>query len=146
MGLYENSVGRGGNLLINIAPDNRGLLPEEDSSIIVEFGKKVEEKYSKPLDVIVEKEENSYIIKPVNGTLSVKTIVIKEDLSDGQGVEEFSINYNIYSWDLPLYEGKTIGHKLIFNVTPMFLDDVRFIKIKIEKCDGELTPLDIKVY
>lgn len=146
MGLYENSVGRGGNLLINIAPDNRGLLPEEDSSIIVEFGKKVEEKYSKPLDVIVEKEEKSYIIKPVNGTLSVKTIVIKEDLSDGQGVEEFSINYNIYSWDLPLYEGKTIGHKLIFNVTPMFLDDVRFIKIKIEKCDGELTPLDIKVY
>ena len=32
MGLYDLSVGRGGNLLINIGPDRRGLLPEADAA------------------------------------------------------------------------------------------------------------------
>ena len=32
MGMYEMSVGRGANLLLNIGPDSRGMLPEKDAA------------------------------------------------------------------------------------------------------------------
>ena len=47
MGLYYYSVGRGSNLLINIGPDRRGKLPEEDKKALLQFGEKIRENFSK---------------------------------------------------------------------------------------------------
>jgi alpha-L-fucosidase len=38
MGMYDYSVGRGANLLVNIGPDRRGLLPDDDANRLLEFG------------------------------------------------------------------------------------------------------------
>ncbi|MBP3361476.1 MAG: alpha-L-fucosidase [Clostridia bacterium] len=144
-GLYENSVGRGGNLLLNIGPDRRGLLPDEDSRRFIDFGNAVKERFANPLDVIVERDGNSYLIKPRENTLSVKTLVLAENLTNGESINGFTVSYNVFAGDTPMYYGKTVGHKQIINITPLFLDDSRQIKIDITDADGDFE-LDIKAY
>ena len=39
-GMYEMSVGHGSNFLLNIGPDNRGLLPDADAKRLLELGER----------------------------------------------------------------------------------------------------------
>ncbi len=43
--IYEQSVGRGTNLLLNIPPDRRGLIPDIDAARLREFGRAIEATY-----------------------------------------------------------------------------------------------------
>jgi alpha-L-fucosidase len=43
--IYEESVGRGTNLLLNIPPDRRGLIPEADAARLGDFGRQIAETY-----------------------------------------------------------------------------------------------------
>ena len=43
--IYEESVGRGTNLLLNIPPDRRGLIPETDAARLRDFGRQIAETY-----------------------------------------------------------------------------------------------------
>ncbi|PYR77152.1 MAG: glycoside hydrolase family 29 [Acidobacteria bacterium] len=47
--IYEQSVGRGANLLLNIPPDRRGLIPDVDVARLREFGARIHETYKKDL-------------------------------------------------------------------------------------------------
>lgn len=43
--IYEQSVGRGANLLLNIPPDRRGLIPDRDAATLAELGAHVASTY-----------------------------------------------------------------------------------------------------
>ncbi|HYT68576.1 MAG TPA: alpha-L-fucosidase [Vicinamibacterales bacterium] len=43
--IYEQSVGRGANLLLNIPPDRRGLIPDVDAERLREFGRRIADTY-----------------------------------------------------------------------------------------------------
>ncbi len=45
LSVYDNTVGRGSQLMLGIAPDRRGLLPDSDVARLEEFGKAVRERY-----------------------------------------------------------------------------------------------------
>jgi alpha-L-fucosidase len=47
--IYLNSVGRGSNLLLNVAPDRRGLIPEMDIQALLSWRKKIDETFSNNL-------------------------------------------------------------------------------------------------
>ena len=47
--IYEQSVGRGSNLLLNIPPDRRGLIPDVDAERLREFGRVIAETYRNDL-------------------------------------------------------------------------------------------------
>jgi alpha-L-fucosidase len=49
IGLYYLSVGRGANLLINIGPDRRGLLPDADREALLAFGNEIRRRFGDPL-------------------------------------------------------------------------------------------------
>jgi len=49
MGIYYYTVGRGANLLINIGPDSNGLLPQKDSSRLIEMGNEIKKRFSDTL-------------------------------------------------------------------------------------------------
>ena len=44
--LYDQTIGRGGQLMLGLAPDNRGLLPETDAKRLEEFGAAIANRYS----------------------------------------------------------------------------------------------------
>ncbi len=128
-GMYEMSVGHGSNFLLNIGPDNRGLLPEKDVERVLELGERIKVAYGSPLpyhditkdgDVyyMLHKERDTcpdWWTVPKASRLS-NTLVIEEDLTHGQSVESFSV-YGYLPQDchakILLFEGKTIGHKVI---------------------------------
>lgn len=46
---YHKTVGRGAQLVLGLAPDNRGLMPEADAARLNEFGAWLSDIYAKPL-------------------------------------------------------------------------------------------------
>ena len=112
MGLYYYSVGRGANLLINIGPDRRGKLPEEDKKALLQFGKKVHDNFSDflPCDIVIE---NQMITLEMELQL-VNHVILSEEITDRE-IESFEIKAYPYPYGQPItvYRGTTIGHKAI---------------------------------
>ena len=127
-GMYESSVGRGSNFLLNVGPDDRGLLPKADADHLLELGERIHTAYGVPLPFgEIKKDGDIHCIthtdfSPGNdwskpyATRLTNCITIEEDLTNGQSITSF----NVYA-SLPVYskkrilvfEGHTVGHKIL---------------------------------
>lgn len=156
-GMYEMSVGHGSNLLINIGPDNRGLLPDADVKQLLELGKRIKENYSEPLDFTEPQKDgdvytlvNNNVAKPdwmmpLESRLS-NCVCIQEDLTNGQSVESFSVYGYLPEYrhkKILLFEGKTIGHKVLCKFSPLRASKYEIV---INEHSGDYTIKDIKVF
>ena len=112
MGLYYYSVGRGANLLINIGPDRRGKLPEEDKSALLTFGNKLKQLNSDFLSCGKEYSENKITLTMKQSL--VNHVILSEEIT-GEEIETFEIKVYPYSYGAPVtvFRGTTIGHKAI---------------------------------
>lgn len=145
-GMYEMSVGHGSNFLLNIGPDDRGLLPEADVKQLLELGARIREAFGSPLSYTAPaRNGNAYTMEhsdlgdpdwkmPREARLS-NCLVLQEDLTGGQHIRAF----RIYGY-LPVYkkkkillfEGRTVGHKVI----------CRFGALRCSKYEVEITESD----
>ncbi|MEF3307105.1 alpha-L-fucosidase [Paenibacillus sp. GYB003] len=138
MGLYEHSVGRGANLLLNIGPDRRGLLPDIDAGRLLEFGAEIRRRYGRPLATIADCKRSgggkwTYEAKEPQ---LIDCIVLGEDLTEGESVRRFTLSIVTAKSrrTFPVYEGRNIGHKAIVRIPPV---QVRGIELEITESDGE---------
>jgi alpha-L-fucosidase len=133
---YEHTVGRGGQLVLGLAPDRRGLLPEADVKRLEEFGLAVSKRFSTnlvPANHIAHPDETEYALDgdantfwsaPAGSHHSVLEVdfrtpvkfdhtLVTERLNNGQHVQHFQIQ----AWDGErwnnIVEGYAIGHKRI---------------------------------
>ena len=114
MGMYYCSVGRGCNLLINVGPDRRGLLPDRDAARLLEFGREIRRRFSSPiatLDDFRRADEHTWTYE-VNGLFDVDHLVVQEDLAHGEHVRRFRVEFPVPP-GITLYEGQNVGHKAI---------------------------------
>ena len=130
-GLYNYSVGRGANLLINIAPDRRGLLPDADIARFIEFGDKIKSLYASKLEATHTVQGNVHTLT-LNEEHLINNVIIEEDLSNGGVIKKFSIKlYHVYHDDpLTVYESTTVGHKHICSFPAFF---AKKVEITIEE-------------
>lgn len=119
LGIYELSVGRGANFLLNIGPTAQGCLPEPDTKRLLEFGQALRTRYGAPAPGfrLAREDQGRHIIESESedGAL-VNRVVIQEDLSQGEAVLGFRLLFEplLYSpQPICLYQGTTIGHKAI---------------------------------
>lgn len=142
---YDNTVGHGGQLMLGLAPDRRGLLPDADVKRLEEFGAAIHQRKNL---VVAEHLRNPSTETALDGdpdtfwsapsgshhaTLEVDfprpvtfdRSMVMEWLNDGQHVE----HYRIEAWDgkgwKVLAEGHAIGHKKIDGFAPMTTTRVR---------------------
>jgi alpha-L-fucosidase len=149
MGIYEMSVGRGANFLLNIGPEALGRLPEKDAQRLREFGEALRMRYGKPVpgfSQIIE-EEGSLVIESEaeNGAL-VNRVAISEDLKRGESVLRFSLYFEpvLYSSQpICLYHGETVGHKAICAFPTV---RARKIILRIKEQDGPAAVLSMRPY
>ena len=133
--IYYTSVGRNSVLLLNVPPDRRGLIHEIDAERITAFGKYISTNFDKSLT----KGKNSYWSATngdsreyeVEGDKMINTLLIQEDISRGQRVEEFSVEAFINGRWQHLAEGTTIGYKRLIRFSDCRAERVR---VTIEKC------------
>jgi len=151
--IYFSSVGRNGVLLLNIPPDNRGLIHENDIESLMGMrrildgtfqtnlasGARIEvssEKRGHPARFILDKDDETYwttpedtesarleLALPKKQTFDVA--MLRENIRVGQRVEEFSLDYwNGSDW-IPFAGGTTIGNKRLLRFPAVAADKVR---------------------
>ena len=143
---YENTVGHGGQLMLGLAPDRRGLLPEADVRRLEEFGEAVTKRFSKNLvlkrvrksstEAAFDGDPDTFWSAPAGSHQSTVEVafpasvtfdhaLIMERLNNDQHVEHFRIE----AWDgkkwMPVDEGRAIGHKRIDHFSPVTTSKVR---------------------
>ncbi|MGI6529530.1 MAG: alpha-L-fucosidase [Clostridia bacterium] len=129
--IYYHSVGHGANLLLNVAPDNRGLLPECDTLRVKEFGEWIEKTFSNTLGETQGRGEELEIY--LEESTEISHIVLMEDISEGELVKEYIVeSEDDGSW-VELAHGTAVGHKKIDRISPMY---IKRIRLRILKAEG----------
>lgn len=135
--VYNNTVGHGGQLMLGIAPDNTGRLPEADVKRLQEFGDAIRQLYSHNLIVeehakpqspdeytAIDNDPGTFWSAPSgshHATLEVTfskpvtfdRALTMEWLNNGQHIQKYAIEiYKDGAWQR-IVEAQAIGHKKI---------------------------------
>ena len=136
MGLFEYSVGRGCNLLLNIGPDRRGLLPEPDATRLLEFGTEIRRRFGRALKTLADGEatDDGFVFDLGDGIL-LDCAILQEDLTGGERVRRFALEAVPESGGeaIVVYEGHNIGHKAICRFAPL---NARQFRLRILETDA----------
>ncbi|NQU44917.1 alpha-L-fucosidase [bacterium] len=139
MGMYYYSCGRGANLLINVGPDRRGLLPAPDAWRLIEFGEEIDRRFEKPFARLEDctVEENRRWIYQAEAAFYVDHAVIGEDIAQGERVMRFAVRALTARSGRPitLCEGTAVGYRQIL-AFPVF--KARRVWLEVEESDGEV--------
>jgi len=158
--IYYKSVGRNSVLLLNVPPNNRGLIADPDVQRLQEFRKALDKTFainfaegksasadsaSFPASNVVDRREDTYwmseykttgmieidLEKPVTFNVSM----VKEYIPQGQKIEA----YTIEAWDGKEWKvistGTTIGHKKLDR-----FPDVTASKVRLNILQSQNTP------
>jgi alpha-L-fucosidase len=133
--IYEQSIGRGGQLMLGVAPDRRGLLPEADVRRLEELGAAIRERYGNNLmarehvadaatEAALDGDPDTFWSAPRGShhaiveahlarPVTFDHTLIMEWLNDGQHVQQFRVEV----WDgrrwKAVAQGRAVGHKRI---------------------------------
>lgn len=163
---YEDSVGRGGQLVLGLAPDRRGLLPDADVKRLAEFGQALQARYGDAANVAARHGKTDarsqaaldndpdtfWTATDVNqGVLEVdfgKAVTIDraltmERLEDGQHVR----GYVIQAWDghrwTTLAKAQAVGHMKIDRFAPV---STRRVRLRIVNSAGTASIREFKLF
>ena len=144
---YEKSVGVGGQWMLGVAPDNRGLLADADATRLKELGTALRERYSKnlvrehlPIDEnlanALDGDESTFWSAPAGSASSVIEVKLPkpvtfdhalsmEWLNDGQTIQRYRIEALQGSEWKTVVDGYAIGHKKIDSFAAVTASRVR---------------------
>lgn len=149
--LYLKSVGRGANLLLNVPPNDKGLISESDSVAVMGFAdlraKCFRQNLAQKAAYFVSKKRDLGSIHRIDSTADVLSvqltrkevlnlIVLKEDLQNGQSCARFEIELiGEKGKVLHKIQGTTIGNKrmLLFPET-----EITEIRLRILEAKGSV--------
>ena len=120
MDIYCQSVGYNSVLLLNIPPDRRGLIHENDVKRLKEFAAYRNRTFAdnlvadgQVLWTAAAGESREYTLKE---GATVNLVVLQEDISKGQRVEEFEVEGLVDGQWQSLGKGTTVGYKRILRI------------------------------
>jgi alpha-L-fucosidase len=122
--LYHRSVGYGAQLMLGLAPDNRGLMPEADVARLREFGDAIRRMYSNNLASKGDMDPRRMSVT-FRQLVSFDSVVTMEDLYYGQHVHRYEIQALVNGKWKTLAAARTIGHKKIDRFAPVTASAVR---------------------
>jgi alpha-L-fucosidase len=125
--IYFHSVGMNSVLLLNIPPDKRGLIHDNDIRSLVGMKKYLQQTFRNNL-------LTGAAIRVLNGSIeytltqpaSFNVAMVEEDIKSGQRIEKFHFE----AWDgkewRPFAGGTTVGHKRLLRFPEVKTQKVRF--------------------
>ena len=143
---YENTVGRGGQWMLGVAPDDRGLLPDADVARLKELGAAIQARYSDNLlrghlfeddntEAALDGDEATFWSAPAAASsvmevrmprpITFNSAMMMEWLNDGQAIQR----YRIEVWEGGAWKtvdsGEAIGHRKMDHFAPVTAERVR---------------------
>ncbi len=133
---YEKTVGRGAQLMIGVAPDERGLVPASDVQRLGEFGAAVRAIYGENKNLarrakvgasyaaVIDGDADTFWSAPADARsatielsfdapITIDRTMTMEWLGSGQQIEQYSIETFAGGKWTTLHSGTSIGHKKI---------------------------------
>jgi len=132
--MYHRSVGHNSTLILGIAPDTDGLVPQADVKRLKEFGDAIRSIFSEPLDSTGGQGKRVELMFGEERTFD--NVVIQEDIRHGERVREYNLEFMCDGDWQPLAKGTCIGHKRIHRLSLTKAQGVRLI---VQSCIA--TPL-----
>ena len=128
--LYLNSVGHGGNLLLNVPPNRKGLIAPQDSAALMDFRKIREAAFKTNLfkSAITKNNKNEIDITTA-ALVTINSIQLQEQIKFGQRVIRFEIYAGDKEADMKkIASSTTIGRKKIIQFPSV---TAKHFKVKI---------------
>ncbi|OWW24586.1 hypothetical protein B4Q04_14810 [Zobellia sp. OII3] len=140
--LYYRTVGLGANTIINLPPDNRGLIPDTIVSAAKKFGNEIKRRFSNPIAESKQIKTGETVELSWSKPQKINTVVLMENIANGQRVVKYSLEAFVNDSWVPLkpmnhfpiakppynpnpgYE--TIGHKKIDRIETVETNKIRF--------------------
>jgi alpha-L-fucosidase len=146
--LYLNSVGHGGNLLLNVPPNRKGLIAPQDSAALMDFRKIREAAFKTNLfkNAVIKNNKNEIEIC-LTTPVTINSIQLQEQIKFGQRVIRFEIYARDNEADMKKIAGSTtIGRKKIiqFPTTTAKCFKVKIIETKASPIMGAVAGYFIK--
>jgi len=146
--LYLNSVGHGGNLLLNVPPNRKGLIAPQDSAALMDFRKIREAAFKTNLfkNAVIKNNKNEIEIC-LTTPVTINSIQLQEQIKFGQRVIRFEIYAGDKEADMKKIAGSTtIGRKKIiqFPTTTAKCFKVKIIETKASPIMGAVAGYFIK--
>lgn len=127
--IYNRSVGHGANLLVNLTPDRRGLIPDAEVRRLAEFGEDLQRRFARPLAETSSDEpwsEGHTLELRFPIPVAVAEWVIEEDIRAGQRVRRYRIETRRDGRWEALAEGESIGRRRVMTLaTPAPIETAR---------------------
>jgi alpha-L-fucosidase len=134
-GVYENTVGRGAQLMLGLAPDSRGLLPDSDVARLKEFGAAIQRLHTgnvalqhlpttPEVAAALDGNADTFWSAPAGShhsmlevdlakPVSIERVTTMEWLNEGQHVEKYAIEvWTGTAWK-SVASGQAIGHEKV---------------------------------
>ena len=129
MNIYFESVGYNSVLLLNIPPDKRGRIHENDSTRLMEFASYIDKTFSNNL---VKKGNKLWKANAGNSKeyaltskAPINVVVLQEDISKGQRVEKFTIEALVDGTWKEIGNGTTVGYKRMVRLPQVTTNKLR---------------------
>ena len=135
--IYINSVGGNATFLLNIPPTPEGLFHKNDVERLCELGEYLRQNLSTP--IYSEANPVRTVFSFDDEAPAIKYIIIKEDISQSQRVEEFFVEAKINGKLEVIYKGTVIGYKKIIRLEkPVKAEEIQ-ITILQSRCNPVLS-------
>ena len=146
--LYLKSVGHGGNLLLNVPPNRKGLIAPQDSAALMDFRKVREAAFKTNLfKNAITKNSNNEMAICLTTPVTINSIQLQEQIKFGQRVIRFEIFAGDKEANMKKIAGSTtIGRKKIiqFPTTTAKCFKVKIIETKASPIMGAVAGYFIK--
>lgn len=135
--IYFKSVGYNSVLLLNIPPDTNGLLHENDCRRLQELKVYLDNTFDKNYlsggNGKWNPQSGDAKVLKVKKNALVNTLMLQEDITKGQRVEDFLVEGYIDGQWTMLAEGTTIGYKRLVRFAPCQPEQIR---VTVRSCRG----------
>lgn len=129
MDIYCRSVGHGANLLVNMTPDRRGLIPEAEVARLTEFGSELRSQFGESLAETCSEDrwsEGLALDLELGRPATVRWVSIEEDVRFGQRVRRYRLEARRNGVWSVVAEGQTLGRmRLVRLPSPVEADALR---------------------
>lgn len=130
MKIFVSSVGRNGNLLLNIPVDTRGLIHPNDSSSLIQFAELRKKSFINLLSKTNSKivgSGNPEVNISLNKPMLANTLMLQEPIALGQRVASFQVILEDENGKLETIQAKTIGNKRMVTFKERKLKQIKVI-------------------
>ncbi|MGF4044847.1 alpha-L-fucosidase [Paenarthrobacter nitroguajacolicus] len=130
LAIYYQSVGMGANLLLNLPPDTRGLIPDEDSARLKEWKAERDRRLSGAVEASVENHDGGATLR-FPSPVTFNHLELVEDLRTGQRITRHVVSND----GADLLDAMTVGNRRIHQLPAVTASELH---VKVSGDGGRL--------